>query len=93
MTDEEDRGDVDQGGRRGDTRARCARLDDGRDRRHTGRDRKTIQKYLARPVGEPGRGRAPSCLEPFRGYVEARFVDDPHIDATVLHRELAAARV
>ena len=59
--------------------------------RHTGRDRKTIQKYLARPVGAPGRERAVSCLEPFRGYVEARFVDDPHIDATVLHRELVDA--
>ncbi len=59
--------------------------------RHTGRDRKTIQKYLARPVGAPGRERGPSCLEPFRGYVEARFVDDPHVDATVLHRELAGA--
>jgi hypothetical protein len=56
-----------------------------------GRDRKTIQKYLARPVGAPGRERGPSCLEPFRGYVEARFVDDPHVDATVLYRELAGA--
>ena len=58
--------------------------------RHTGRDRKTIRKYLARPTGER-RGRAPSCLEPFRGYLQARFDEDPHIDATVLHRELAAA--
>ena len=33
----------------------------------------------------------PSCLEPFRAYIEARFVDDPHLDATVLHRELVAA--
>jgi hypothetical protein len=59
--------------------------------RHTGRDRKTIQKYLARPVGAPGRERETSCLEPFGGYVEARFVDDPHVDATVLHRELVDA--
>ena len=58
--------------------------------RHTGRDRKTIRKYLARPRGEQ-RERAPSCLEPFRGYLEARFEDDPHVDATVLHRELAEA--
>src|ERR1700754_2181683 len=57
--------------------------------RHTGRDRKTIRKYLA-GVG-PRRERAPSCLEPFRGYLEARFEDDPHIEATVLHRELVAA--
>ena len=58
--------------------------------RHTGRDRKTISKYLARPRGEQ-RERAPSCLEPFRGYLEARFEDDPHVDATVLLRELVDA--
>jgi predicted dehydrogenase len=42
--------------------------------RHTGRDRKTVRKYLAvdRPVREP----APSCLEPFRDYLVARFADD-----------------
>lgn len=57
--------------------------------RHTGRDRKTVSKYLAgpRPVREP----APSCLEPFRGYIAERFVDDPHLEATVLHRELTSA--
>ena len=60
--------------------------------RHTGRDRKTVAKYLARPAGER-RERAPSCLEPFRGYLEARFEDDPHVDATVLHRELVDGRV
>jgi transposase len=58
--------------------------------RHTGRDRKTVAKYLACPAGER-RERAPSCLEPFRCYLEARFVDDPHVDATVLHRELVDA--
>ena len=58
--------------------------------RHTGRDRKTVAKYLDRPAGE-GRERVPSCLEPFRGYLEARFEDDPHVDATVLHRELVDA--
>jgi transposase len=59
--------------------------------RHTGRDRKTIRKYLAGDGAGQWRRRAPSCLEPFRAYVEARFVDDPHLDATVLHRELVAA--
>jgi transposase len=56
--------------------------------RHTGRDRKTVRKYLAgdRPV----RGPAPSCLEPFRDYLVARFVDDAHVDGTVLFREVAA---
>lgn len=56
--------------------------------RHTGRDRKTVAKYLARPADAPGRERAASCLEPFRGYLEARFADDPHVDASVLYREL-----
>jgi transposase len=58
--------------------------------RHTGRDRKTVAKYLARPGGGR-RERAPSCLEPFRGYLEARFDEDPHVDATVLFREMVDA--
>ena len=57
--------------------------------RHTGRDRKTVSKYLATP--RPVRAPAPSCLEPYRAYIAARFEDDPHLEATVLHRELAAA--
>ena len=59
--------------------------------RHTGRDRKTVAKYLARPGGAAVRERAASCLEPFRRYLEARFADDPHVDASVLHRELVDA--
>lgn len=55
--------------------------------RHTGRDRKTIRAWLA--AGEQRRRpRAPSVLEPFRAYAERRFADDPHLDATVLLREL-----
>jgi len=54
--------------------------------RHTGRDRKTIRAWLAE--GERRRSRAPSVLELFRAYVERRFADDPHLDATVLLREL-----
>ncbi len=54
--------------------------------RHTGRDRKTVAKYLA--GAKPGRELEPSCLEPFRGYLEARFVDDAHVFATVLFEEL-----
>jgi Mu transposase-like protein len=55
--------------------------------RHSGRDRKTIRAWLAE--GERRRrARAPSVLEPYRAYVERRFVDDPHLDATVLLREL-----
>ena len=54
--------------------------------RHTGRDRKTIAKYLAGegPSGEP----VPSCLEPFRAYLVARFGDDPHVRGSVLFEEL-----
>ena len=59
--------------------------------RHTGRDRKTIRRYLAGDGAGQRRERAPSCLEPFRGYIQARFVEDAHLDATVLHRELVAA--
>jgi transposase len=57
--------------------------------RHTGRDRKTVSKYLAGP--RAARAPAPSCLEPFRGYIAARFEDDPHLEASVLHRELLDA--
>jgi transposase len=58
--------------------------------RHTGRDRKTIRRYLAGQGGRQNRQRPPSCLEPFRGYLAARFVEDAHVEATVLHRELVA---
>jgi transposase len=58
--------------------------------RHTGRDPKTIRKYLA-CAGGVRRERAPSCLEPFRGYLAARLAEDPHVDGTVLFRELTAA--
>jgi transposase len=57
--------------------------------RHTGRDRKTVRSYLAAP--KVPRVPAPSCLEPYRAYIEARFEDDPHLEATVLHRELVDA--
>jgi transposase len=56
--------------------------------RHTGRDRKTVRACLARSAAAE-RERAPSVLEPFREYLEARLGDDPHVLASVLHRELA----
>jgi transposase len=59
--------------------------------RHTGRDRKTIRKYVAGMGAGQHREAEPSCLEPFRAYIEARFKDDPHMEATVLHRELLSA--
>jgi len=54
--------------------------------RHTGRDRKTVRAWLA-GEREP-RPRAASVLEPFRAYIARRLGDDPHLDATVLLREL-----
>jgi transposase len=54
--------------------------------RHTGRDRKTVRKYL-KDAG-PSREPAPSCLEPFGGYLTVRFADDAHVDGTVLFREV-----
>jgi transposase len=54
--------------------------------RHTGRDRKTVRRYLTGPP--PSREPAPSCLEPFRDYVIARLADDAHVDGTVLYREV-----
>jgi transposase len=54
--------------------------------RHTGRDRKTVAKYLG--GRGPTRERVPSCLEPYRAYLEARFADDPHVRASVLFGEL-----
>jgi transposase len=58
--------------------------------RHTGRDRKTIRKYLAAGA-VPSRERAASCLEPWRAYIAARFVDDPHLPAVSLLDELSSA--
>ncbi len=59
--------------------------------RHTGRDRKTIRRYLAGDGPGQNREGAPSCLEPWRGYIAARFVEDPHLPAVTLLDELAAA--
>lgn len=56
--------------------------------RHTGRDPKTIRRHLS--GWKPKRGTAPSPLEPYRTYLEARFADDPHVFATVLFDELTA---
>ncbi len=52
--------------------------------RHTGRDRKTVRRYLTGPP--PSREPAASCLEPFRDYLVARFAE--HVDGTMLYREV-----
>lgn len=59
--------------------------------RHTGRDRKTVRRYLAGDGGLQRREPAASCLEPFRDYLAARFEEDPHLPAVTLLDELAAA--
>jgi hypothetical protein len=58
--------------------------------RHSGRDRKAIRRYVARTPRRRHK-RAPTCLEPRRGSIEARFADDPHLEATALIRELVDA--
>jgi transposase len=79
MLTEEDDVEIHALARRGWSQAAIAR--------HTGRDRKTVRKYLRAP--KPPREPAPSCLEPYREYLAARFADDPHVDGTVLYREVA----
>ncbi len=54
--------------------------------RHTGRDRKTVRKYLKQP--KVPRERPTSCVEPFREYLAARFAEDAHVDGAVLFREV-----
>ena len=57
--------------------------------RHTGRDRKTTRRVIAGVA--VGRARQPSVLEPYRAYIAARLeiaTGDPHLDASVLLREL-----
>ena len=57
--------------------------------RHLGRDRKTVRAYVS---GErtPGvrRRAAPDPLEPFVGYLAARFADDPHLWLSALFDEV-----
>lgn len=50
--------------------------------RHTGRDRTTIRRYLAGEGALARRAPAASCLERFRGYIAARFAEDPHLPAS-----------
>ena len=59
--------------------------------RHTGRDRKTVRRYLAAGEEPLVREAAASCLEPWRAYIAERFVDDPHLPAVSLLDELSAA--
>ena len=70
-------GDAHTGGRRGDTRAwpRVA----GPSPRSLGTPAGTARRSASTwPPGGEQRERAASCLEPCRGYIEARFDDDPH---------------
>ena len=57
--------------------------------RHLGRDRRTVRAYV-RGARSPGvRRRADrDPLEPFVGYLAARFLDDPHLWLTALFDEV-----
>ena len=57
--------------------------------RHLGRDRKTVRAYINgdRVPGVRARS-APDPLEPFKKYLAARFVDDPHVWASALDDEV-----
>jgi len=55
--------------------------------RHTGRDRKTVRAWLRGERDREAR-RQLGPLEPYREYIVQRLGDDPHLDATVLLREL-----
>ena len=59
--------------------------------RHTGRDRKTVRRYLAGEGAGQRREPVVSCLEEWRDYLTARFVEDPHVPAVALFDELVAA--
>jgi transposase len=59
--------------------------------RHTGRDRKTVGRNLAGQGAAKTRQPAPSCLVPYREYIDARFGEDPHLPAVTLLDELALA--
>ena len=53
----------------------------------------TVTLTINPPTQKTGRPReassaAPSVLEPYREYLEARFGDDPHVLGSVLFREL-----
>lgn len=57
--------------------------------RHLGRDRKTVRAYLnGERVAGVRRSSAPDPLAPFVTYIEARFVDDPHVWASTLFDEV-----
>jgi hypothetical protein len=56
-------------------------------KRRFGLPREDHDADLAAPV-EHCPERAPSCFEPYRVYLEARFVDDAHVRASVLFEEL-----
>jgi hypothetical protein len=63
------------------------------DRKHDRAVRQVLAdtRYLAAGEEPLVREAAASCLEPWRAYIAARFVDDPHLPAVSLLDELTAA--
>src|ERR1035441_5123699 len=59
--------------------------------RHTGRDRKTVRRYLAAGEEPLVREAAASCLEPWRADIAGRVVGHPILLAVSLLDELSSA--
>ena len=78
------------GERRGDTRLGRARLEPVRDQPAHGPGPQDSPQVPDRRRC-PGPRAGGELLEPWRGYIAARFVDDPHLPAVTLLDELAAA--
>lgn len=59
--------------------------------RHVGHDRRTVKGYLE-GKRQPGHRKSstPDCLERFVPYLNARFVEDPHVWASALFDEVVA---
>jgi transposase len=61
--------------------------------RHVGHDRKTVRDYLNGERVQGVRAKPVDAVDPFdrfEAYVRQRFVDDPHVWATVLFDEVVA---
>ena len=58
--------------------------------RHTGYDRKTLRKYLAKNILPKSRQRKPkpSKLDPYKDFIHQRLSEFPEISATRIFREL-----
>ncbi|WP_051450407.1 hypothetical protein [Actinospica robiniae] len=56
--------------------------------RHLHHDRRTVRDYLTGQRLPGVRHAGPDPLDPFAGYCQRRFADDPHLQASTLFEEL-----